>query len=556
MVEVYTDPEYGTVVADDDLSTSDIRSALGAIQENYPEMASMMRWAGNTQRKAGIFERDRFVTPVDIFEQMKTAQDAAEADDIVAGVLESTEALAFSRARIEVEDEDEEDIWNQIYDDLDLDARFREMWRELFVVSQCYLAVWPGTKTYKVRGRNRKSGRRRKQQFQNLKVPQAISILDPLKVIPVGSFLFGQEQLVWVANQAEAEEINSHLQGTALSDDDVIEKLVIGRYEPKTKFEQEYLGKVGVGRGNSLFLLDPRYVWRHTLTRPAYKPMAEVRLKSVFAWLDLKHLLMEMDRAHVLGATNFIVLITKGTDTMPAKQAEITQLQSQVRTLARVPVIVGDHRLEIKIITPDTDNTLDTGRYSTIDSRIAGRLYQMFTTGTAAAGTRSDDSIKLARVVARGLESRRFMLKKSIEDRILKPIYEDNEEFTEPANLVFTPTQVSLNFDPNQLMFMLDMADRQRISSQTLLDQIDLDLDDEIKKLEREQQNIPEKIRPVLQSRNPFADGNDGGGGQDRRTTGRNAGGNRNGGGRGREGDGHGQETDPRRRTPEDEESE
>src|SRR5438094_251437 len=80
--------------------------------------------------------------------QMRMAYDAAESDDVVSSVVEATEALAFSKMGVTTEDEDEEDIWNQICADLDMDARLREIWRELFVVSQCYVAVWWDRKSY------------------------------------------------------------------------------------------------------------------------------------------------------------------------------------------------------------------------------------------------------------------------------------------------------------------------------------------------------------------------------------------------------------------------
>ena len=139
-----------------------------------------------------------------------------------------------------------------------------------------------------------------------------------------------------------------------------------------------------------------------------------------------------MDRAHLIGATNFIILVKKGSDQRPAQPGEVDRLQTQVRTLARVPVIVGDHRLSIEIITPKTDTTLQPERYNGLDARITARLYQMFMTGNYSAGAKGDDSIKLARVVARGLEGRRHMLRPSIERHILRPTFAANAQLTSP----------------------------------------------------------------------------------------------------------------------------
>jgi hypothetical protein len=92
---------------------------------------------------------------------------------------------------------------------------------------------------------------------------------------------------------------------------------------------------------------------------------------------------------------------------MPGKPAEIDQLKAQVQTVARVPIIVGDHRLSVEIVTPKTDMTLNAEKYAVIDARITTRLYQMFLVHSGSGGPRSDDSVKLAKVIARGLESRR-----------------------------------------------------------------------------------------------------------------------------------------------------
>ena len=118
----------------------------------------------------GIFQRDRFMTPERIFDQFKVARDAALHDDVVSGVIEMTESMAFSRVSFYCEDEDQEDIWNQIARDVDLDSRLREMWRELSICSQYYVAVLYGTKDYKVRGKSEK-GVKRKKEFNKIRVP-------------------------------------------------------------------------------------------------------------------------------------------------------------------------------------------------------------------------------------------------------------------------------------------------------------------------------------------------------------------------------------------------
>lgn len=562
-----------------DLSTTMISSALA---ETHPEVATMIRW-GQQTRRGNLFERDKYLTPNGIYEQMKLAQRAVESDDVVAGILESTEALAFSKMSVRCDDPDEENVWNQIMDDIDLDSRIREMWRELFTISQFYAATWWDVKNYTVKGRNKDTGVQRKKKYMGLRVPEGVTLLDPIKIIPVGNFMFNQDTLAWVANRDEATAYDNVLSGR--EKDATVERLITGVYKPH-QFEMERLGSFGLGPSDSLYQLNPAIVWRHTATRPQYKPFADVRMKSVFELLDMKNLLRELDRALLLGATNFIVLIRKGTENMPAKQEELADLSNRVRTLSTIPVIVGDHRLTIEIITPKIDMSLQPEKYNTIDARITARLFQIFMTGNFAAGAKGDDSMKLIRIVARGLESRRNQLRRSIEKNILDPIFERNDQLTTEPHLVFHPKSVAIDFDPGLAAFYLDLFDRDGIPLETVLEQIDLDIDEEALKQERfeefysktftvltpltdpEQQHKyamevqdkihedqvdilektpapvvappvgPTKAKPV--KKKPAN--------ADPKSAGRSQGGNRNGGGAA-PGKGQGQEADPRRNT-------
>ena len=51
----------------------------------------------------------------------------------------------------------------------------------------------------------------------------------------------------------------------------------------------------------------------------------------------MKGHLRSADRSALVGNTNFIVLVTKGSDKMPAKPGEIENLQEQVKVIARMP---------------------------------------------------------------------------------------------------------------------------------------------------------------------------------------------------------------------------
>lgn len=559
---VLLDESFGaTVVNATDVSTPAVYEAMS--QHDRALLATFENWVENTRpksllgedaagsygggagarRNGGIFMRDRYITPMRPWDQMRLAYEAATCDDVVGGICEMTESLAFSQMDIFALQQDEQDAYNQIAANIDLDRRMREIWRELFMVSQAYIAVWWERQTFKVRGRT-PAGNQRRREFTCI-APTELSLLDPLKVVPIGSTLFGNEGLAYIASPEEASQFDEILGANRTMDDEIVQRLVTQKYEPSRQEILEFQC-LGVPDTRNLYLLNPENVFRHTLTRPAYDRLAPVRMKSVFELLDMKAQLRQMERAHLIGATNFIIIITKGSDQLPAQPQEIANLQSMVRTLARVPVLVGDHRLNVEIVTPKLDNTLKAERWNTIDSRITGRLLQLMVLGNYAAGASGDDSIKLVKVMARGMESRRHMIRRTLEKNIFRPLLERNPEFTSMPKLQFHPQSIALDFDAAYASFLFDLRQANEISRETILNQFDLD-----EGLEAELR-LREKVfyDPIFQTQVPYSSPNpantDIPPSQDPNTLRRdNGGGRRNGGGAA---PGTGQGQPPRRR--------
>lgn len=491
--ESWYEPESGTLVIND--TSVPTGEAWTALQEQSPEVAALVRWGNSiSSRGTSLFERDRYVTPENIYQQFQTAYTAAQMDDVVAGVLETSDGLALGALDFEADEEDEADVWNQISEDIDLDARLREMWRELFTVSQFYCVTWWGVKTYRVRGKSDK-GTKRKKSYR-VRCPIGMSLLDPLKIIPVGNLMFGQERLAYMATATESDSFQNVLAGENTSDL-FVKNVIESWYEPDDR-ERAHIAQMGVDPSH-LWLLSDKFVWRHTETRAAYERFAPVRMKSVFELLDLKHQLRSMDRAHLIGGTNFIILVKKGSDEIPAKPSEIAQLAGQVRQSSRTPVIVGDHRLEIEIITPKNDFTLKPERYNAIDARLEARLFGMFMTGNYAAGAKGDDSIKLAKVVSKGLERRRDGLIRAVTRHVIKPTMKRNEKVLESDHVsaYFHPKHVALDLDAALLALLQDLRDRGDLSRESILDEAGFDQSDEAMKRQREKQRYDRIFTPT-----------------------------------------------------------
>jgi hypothetical protein len=502
---VLLDNFKATVVNATDIPTEDVYRALQTTDREL--LSAISGWAqasqmsypggGHQRRDGGIFQRDRYIAPGQFYDQMRLAYTAMENDDIVAGVAETTEALAFSSVSFFAADQDEQDVYNQMAERIDLDGRFREIWRELFAVSQCYIGVWFAQQTFKIRGTT-KQGVARKKTITCM-APQSLTLLDPLKVVPVGLPLFGQEQLAYIASREEHERFGDIVidpfdpRFETRARDAIVERFIVRQYQPD-RIEAAELSALGVNPA-TLWLLNPENVFCHSLTKPGYARVAPIRMRSVFELLDLKQQLRQMERAHLIGGTNFIVLITKGTDAHPALPAEVANLQTMVRTVARVPILVGDHRLHVEIVTPKLDNTLRAERHNTIDSRITARLYQMFMLGNYAAGTAGDDSIKLVKVIARGMESRRHMIVRSLERHVFRPMFEGNESLATRPKLQFHPRSIALDFDSAYASFLFDLRQANDLSRETILNQFDLSQELEAMLREREREDYDDIFR-------------------------------------------------------------
>jgi hypothetical protein len=508
-IQYFIDPDVG--VDGDSIASAlrqhpELRSIASWVQDINPAYAATNH-RNRSKRSGGIIERDRYVTPDGFFDQFRVARDAAMHDDSVSNVLETTEALVFNTIRVDCEDPDEENVWNQIISDMGLDAALHQMWRELFTYSQFNCALQWGARDYKVEGKGKKRSRRK---AYDLNVVTSLSMLDQLKVIPVGDFLFGGEALVYAANRVEAASIDDVLAGNNTTDQ-VVKNLLTERMHTDQAEKSRLADLLGEGDFSNLFYIKPGAVFRHTATKPDYERFAAVRMASIFELLDLKHQLRQMDRAHLMGATNFIVLIKKGSDQQPATSGEISHLNASVKTVARTPLIVGDHRLSVEIVTPKIDTTLDPKRYNNLDSRIAARLYQMFHIGGFSAGASGDDSLKLIRVVARGLEARRQSIRTSVEKNVLAPIFEANPDLKTKPKLQFTPRNVALDFDPNFIQLMLSLYNDGALSRDTMLGMVDVDQADEAHRRELEKETGWDKIFEPRNANNGMQGGIKGG---------------------------------------------
>lgn len=574
VVHVETD-EFGDIAAADatglHLSPGEVRQVWSQMMANDPLVAALTTWTRKVQRprrRGGLLDRDRYATPGTTFDQIRTARDAMD-DDVVEGIADLTEALAFKKVGFFSPDEDEESAWNQWAGTVNLDGLLRQAWRTYFTDSQAVVALWWGRTQYKVTGKTRKGNERRKTF--DLAVPTAIDTIDSLKVTPVGDMLFGRERLAYIATIGEAEAFdeilgrrNSIMKRTGrlpsgapfprmlpvrwddeeTLDNEVVDRLLVGRYTPDGD-EARLLMSEGVDPQN-LFLMSNDSVFRHTATKGGHERFARVRMKSTFELLDMKHQLRQKDRVFLLAGINFILVIKQGSDTLPALPEEISHLRANTQVLAQMPVIVGPHTLTVDVVTPDQESVLNRDKWDVLDERIAARLLRQFGPRGGGAG---DQTADLAQLAGLWLESERHMLNRTLEAKIFDLIRKRNEQLTQRAKLRYYPKRIALAFDSAYASFLLDMRDKNEVSRDTVHTEFGLDQGDEAAMREREERDFDEIFKTLatpgagmatgtpgapagLPGGNPGGgDGGAGGGRAAQKQAGRNGGGTSNGGG-------------------------
>lgn len=459
---------------------------------------------------------------------------AVENDDVLSTLSDVIEGLMWQKCRFELIESDEQQVWNKWAKDVNLDAFLRQAGREEFKVSQFYVGMWWERKVYsvdedviedqikkfeaerkkkeyeqKVEDREAyiaansgmegyveppqipelteekpgRGNRKRKKKFP-VTMPTQLTIFDPTKIMPVGTLMFGRERFAYIASAGEGDAFDQVLNGDAV--DETVLQLVERKYTP-TEQDRVACAELGVDH-DRLYLLRKDAIFRHTVTKAEYERYAPVRLKTILPIIEMKEHLRASDRSSLIGNTNFIVVIKKGTDKLPAKPAEIQNLQDQARVIARLPVLVGDHRLSVEIISPPIDNTLQDSRWQVLDARLVFAALKTFSPVTQGGAGGGGTGVKeMSQIVANGLMSRRHMILRSLEKHIFEQVMEKNEGTLEEfPSLVFSPKRITLDFNNDIVAAVLKLRDRGDISRETALEELDYDQDVEVLRRGRE----------------------------------------------------------------------
>jgi hypothetical protein len=425
------DPAPSGVIIDNrtDLPDAAIREAVmahwvetAALQFGTPTTFQMYA----TGQGQNMLSRSPFRTPSNVIEEIKLARQVVDTDDDVYAVLNSAIAIAFGDGmQNQHEDEATLALFNELCGPaatggMNLDSRLKEMYREYLIAGQINtLSLFTRT-----RFSFTPSGTESAVNAQ-IATPVPLGIVPAEHIRVLDMDIFGTSDLAYDPEGTLKDWLDTYF-GKATS---AAVKAKMGREQPI--LAAMFTGPVEVpwndtdmfSAGKTVYRLNPRMVHRSTMPKGA-SPYPRPPLTSNFALLEAKRLLNIMDYALLQGGTNYIVVAKVGSDKLPAQQPEVDNLTDQVRAASRTGVLVGDHRVDIEIITPDLTELLNPAKRKLIGRKIAMALLRIPEQVTGDPG--SAGATQELEFTARTITSDRRDIKRHVEGFVYEEIVKRN----------------------------------------------------------------------------------------------------------------------------------
>ena len=429
-------PDHVTVVNETDLPDALVTQAA---QDYFIENASMA-WAHNStfQNYTGngsMLSRREYRTPTNVIDEIRLARDLADRDDDVAAAIGSQIATAFESGMENFhEDEKTVGLFNSIAREANLDSVLKEMYREYLIASSVTTISLFTRQNLEWRPAD---GNVREE---SVAVP-VVGILQAECIRVLGDDTFGTGTLAY---DPEDQNLRSWLETFFNPQTTPAKKAEMGRQNrvaaaiftgivPQSLTpENEYPYYSG-----NLYYLNQKLVHRTTMPKGAWSYPRPLLTRN-FPLLEAKRLLNILDFSLLQGGSNFIVVVKKGTDERPAQPAEMANLQNVVRAASKTGVIVGDHRLNIEVITPNLTELLNPGKRRLIGRKLAMALLRVPESGVEDPG--SEGMKTEIELMSRVISGDRQDLKRHVERFTYKETVRRNKQvFTKGAPKLWFP---------------------------------------------------------------------------------------------------------------------
>lgn len=369
----------GAVVVDNQSGLPD-GEVMPAI-EAYFDNTSVFGWSNNSntrymsyQGQGSMLGRAQvFRPPSNVIEEIVFCRDLAERDDDVGPAIDAILAAAYKDGfQNQHEDEQIAHAFDEMTEDNQLRRILKEMHREWLISGQVNTATLYVRGTYEIRpeGVSRVLTR-------NVATP-LIATLPAENIRVVGDDSFFRGTLAY----APQGELSNWLRAffadstTAAKKHDMAQRYPVRAAMFVGRLPVDYNDQDLFTSGMTLYLLNPDIVHRTTMPKGEWK-YPRPPLTRNLPLLEAKRLLNVMDFALLQGATNYIVVVKKGSDQRPALPAELTNLGEVVKRASRSGVLVGDHRLSVEVVQPDLEKLLNPDARQMIGRKLALALLRV-----------------------------------------------------------------------------------------------------------------------------------------------------------------------------------
>jgi hypothetical protein len=505
-----------TVVVDNRSGLPD-ELVMPAIEDHFVENTAAFGWGTNQrylsyQAQGSMLARAQvFRPPSNVIEEIEQARDIAERDDDVASAIDSIINTAYQAGfSNQHEDEQVQHTFDEMTEDNQMLRVLREMHREYLITNQV------NTVTLNVRGHYEIFPEGVARVLTRDVVTPLISVLPAERVRVLGDDTFFNGELAYVPDGKLEDWLRTYFSGTISA----AKKAEMRKQHPVRA--AMFLGPVKVEwnerdlftEGMTLYSLNPEMVKRTTMAKGEWK-YPRPRLTRNFPLLEAKRLLNIMDFSLLQGGTNFIVVVKKGSDKRPALPEEMENLQHVVQRASRSGVLIGDHRLDLEIVTPDLTELLNPDK-----RRMIGRKLSMALLGIPEyGGDETAQSVEMfAELFANNVTADRAAIRDHVQRNIWAPTMKRNiSTFGRVKRPSIWFSKIVLQGSEFFLNYLLKMYDRGDLPRKFMVEYGGYDFDAVKAQKEREQEHGHDDIftpPPVPfsapnQHNSPNADPND-----------------------------------------------
>ena len=508
--------QRGVVVNETDLPDHVVQEAVETFIEEHSSVLGVnigqSHLSSYPSNSGSILARGKYTAPSNVFEEICLARDMAERDDDVAASIGAMLAIAFSEGFQNIhQDEVTISLFDEVAKNAGMEIVFKELYRELLIAGSFTTATLFTRENFQFQPAG--ADRLRTRQV----IAPLVGVLPAEQIRVLDNDMFRNSRLAYLPVTASQEQWLRELfdPGTTPArkaemrrEDPVLAAMLVEEvpvHAQEDMWTTSYMGS-DPATGNTLYRLNPRMVGRTSFPKGAWK-YPRPPLTRDFTLLEAKRLLNLMDWALLQGGANFLVVAKKGSDQRPAMPAEIENLHSVIRRASRSGVIIGDHRLDIEIITPKLDELLNTGKRKLLARKIVGALLRI-PDYQEADSSGSQGVLADVEVMSRVIASDRHDIKRHVEMHVYDEAAKRNTaSFNQGAAKLWFP-KIILQGSQYFTDLILKLRDRGDIPRKYAVEAGGFDYQAAVQQRKREKSNGDDRVMTPAQV--PFSSPNAG----------------------------------------------